>query len=86
MKNNRLLIRINRPVSQVFVFLLDHQNTPKWLDSIIKEQTNEWPVEVGTLYKNQDKNGNWSEYTVTELKENEMFVFTKKDGNYHVGN
>lgn len=84
MKNNRLVVKINKPSSEVFAFYIDPKNTPLWVDSIVAEQTNEWPIKVGTVYKNQNKTGEWSEYTVTNLKVGQLFELVSRDRNYHV--
>lgn len=84
MKNNKLVIQINKPSSEVFAFYVDPENTRLWVDSIIAEQTNEWPIKIGSTYRNQNKSGKYSEYTVTKLKENELYELVSKDGNYHV--
>lgn len=82
---NKLTIKIDKPVKEVWDFLLDPKNTPKWISAIAYEETNEWPPKVGTVYRNRTKiNGIWSNYIMTELKENEMFVFMQDDKNYHV--
>lgn len=84
MKDKKLTIQINKPVNEVFSFVLNHQNTPRWIDSIVAEETNELPAKRGTIYRNRGSNSNWSEYTISEFKENEMFIMTKSDDNYHV--
>lgn len=84
MKERKLIIQVNKPVHEVFAFTTNPENTPRWLDSITMEYTNEWPVKQGSIYRNQDRDENWSEYVVTEFKENEMFTFTKKGSSYHV--
>ena len=84
MKDKTLLIRVNKPAQEVFEFTLNPVNTPKWLDSVVKEEINESPVKKGTQYRNQNTQGVWGEYTMKEFKKNEMFEWTKSDNNYHV--
>ena len=79
-----LKIQINRPVSDVFAFTTDPKNTSLWVNSIVHEETNEWPVKKGTIYKNRNKAGEWSEYEVTSFELNKLFVFSLKGGSYHV--
>lgn len=84
MKDNKLIIQIDKPVHEVFAFTLNPANTPSWISSIVKEEVNEKPTKIGTIYRNQNKNGKWSEYTVTAYEKNKLFIFTLGDGNYSV--
>ena len=84
MKDNRLTIQINRPVSQVFEFTTNPKNTPLWIDGVASEETNEWPVKVGSIYRNKNKEGVWGEYEVTAFEKDKMFIFSQKNSTYHV--
>jgi len=84
MKENKIVVEIDKPAAEVYAFYINPLNTPKWIDSIKVEKTSEWPIRIGTIYRNQDINGAEMEYRVTDLKENELFELTSKDGGYHV--
>ena len=84
MKKNKLVIKINKPSKDVYGFYINPQNTPMWLDFIFKENVSEWPIKIGSIYKNQNIYGNWMQYTVVTLVENKIFELVSQDGNYHV--
>jgi uncharacterized protein YndB with AHSA1/START domain len=83
MKDKKLTIIINKPVNEVFSFTTNPDNTPKWIDSIVHEETNEEP-KLGTIYKNQNQQGNWAEYQMTEYDKDKTFTMSQIGSNYHV--
>jgi len=83
MKKNKLIIEINRPIDKVFEFTITPPNSAKWIPGVVREETNEWPIRVGTVYKLTDKDGKSSEVIVKTIKENEMVEWITKDKNYH---
>jgi len=84
MNNNKLIIKIHRSSSDIFSFLTNPQNTPLWIDSIVAEETSEWPVKLGTIYKNRGADCAWSEYEITSWEPNKSFVLSERGGTYHV--
>lgn len=85
MKENKLTITINKPITDVFEFTINPDKTPEWINSIVSEQTNEWPPRVGTIYKNKGPSGPWATYVVTKYEDSKEFELNKQDGStYHV--
>lgn len=84
MKDNRLTIKIEKPSDEVFAYYTNPKNTPLWWSAVSVEETSEWPIKIGTTYRSHSGDGNWSEFTVTDLEENKVFELTSKDGDYHV--
>ena len=83
MKTNQLTIHINKPVNQVFAFTITPPNSTKWIPNIIKEETDQWPIRVGTVYKLQDKSGSYSQVTVVSIEENQHIEWISADHIYH---
>jgi hypothetical protein len=83
-KQNRISIEIEKPVEQVYEYTINPINTPKWIEHLEVEETNEYPVKLGTIYRNHGASQVWDEYVVTNFKQNEIFELTSKDGTYHV--
>lgn len=81
---NILKITINKPIEEVFEFTTNPGNTHKWVDFIETEETSEWPLKVGTIYRNKGSSGEWSEFELVELEPNKLFTLQKKDGSYSV--
>lgn len=84
MKDKKLSIVINKPVNEVFEFTTNPANTPKWIDGIVVEETNEMPPKLGTIYRNKGQSGNWNEYEMTEFEKDKTFTLSRLNGNYHV--
>jgi len=83
MKKNRLTIHIKRPIQDVFQFTTTPPNSIKWIPGVIKEETTEWPVRMGTVYKLTDNSGKISNVTVSALLDNEYIEWISEDHNYH---
>jgi uncharacterized protein YndB with AHSA1/START domain len=84
MKDKRLTIIINKPVSGVFEFTTNPENTSNWIDGIVLEETNETPPKLGTIYRNKGESGNWNEYEMTAFVKDRTFELSRINGNYHV--
>ena len=84
MKENNIIIIIDKPVKDVFEFTTNPKNTPFWIDSISEEVAEEYPPRIGTVYKNRSEGSVWSFYKVTEFKKDAVFMLSDLEGNYFV--
>src|ERR1700733_87886 len=84
MKSKKREVKINKPVAEVFAFVIDPANTPKWIDSIVEGKIDESPPKLGTIYKNRGKVGDWTEYEMTAFEKDKMFILTNHKDGYHV--
>jgi hypothetical protein len=73
MKTNKLNIRINKPISEVFDFTINPQNTPRWIDFIVEETIDSREIKLGTRYTNRDKDGKINLYELTKFENNKIF-------------
>lgn len=84
MKENKIVIEINSPVSKVFEFTINPESTHLWIENIVREEANESPIRVGTEYKNLNKQNKWTEYEVVQFYPNKIFEMKQKNDSYHV--
>ncbi|HUC89888.1 MAG TPA: NUDIX domain-containing protein [Patescibacteria group bacterium] len=84
MKDIKLTVTINRPVRQVFDFTINPENTPKWIDGVVKEQASETPAKLGTVYKSQGRDGSWRELKISGFEPGTVFTMDEKDSGIHV--
>lgn len=84
MSKKTLTVLVNKPIAEVFEASINPANIPLWISTMAEEQTNEWPVKLGTKYKNRGHTGGWTEYTVSKFKENELFELSEDGGAYQV--
>ena len=84
MKENKISIEIDKPIQEVFEFTTNPKNTPLWIDSIVSEQSDQWPIKIDTKYKNVGREGTWTEYLVVQIIVNKLFELKQVNGSYHV--
>lgn len=73
MKENKLTIKINKPVAEVFDFTINPANTPKWIDFIAEERVSGGEIKQGVRYVNVDTHGRMAMYDVATFDENKIF-------------
>jgi uncharacterized membrane protein len=69
-------VRVNRPVDEVFAFLSDFENIPKWNYYVLDvRQLSDSPIGIGTTY-HQVRKTDEQDYRVTEFEPNRAIAVT----------
>jgi len=84
MKTNKIKIIINKSVREVFDFTTDPGNTSFWIPSIREEEVDEYPLKIGTIYRNKGDSGEWDSYKVVEFEANKVFTLKSLSDSYYV--
>lgn len=85
MTENRIKILIKKPIEIVFEFTINPKNTSEWISHIAEEITSEYPIKVGTIYKNHAIGSDIRDsYTVIEYEESKIFHLYDENSGYHV--
>ncbi len=84
MKDVRLIVSINRSAQEVFLFTINPENTGRWIDGIAREEADIFPPQVGTKYRNWDKEGHMNEYVVTRYEPHTCFQLDALHQDYKV--
>jgi uncharacterized membrane protein len=73
-------IHINRPIEEVFTFLADFENLPKWNYFVLKvEKTSAGPIGIGTTYHQVRKTDEQS-FGITEFEPNRAMAVKTPPG------
>lgn len=84
MKSNKLTVKLNKPAGDVFAFVTNPKNSPKWMDFIVYEESSDYPPKVGTSYRNKDTDGQWYDYEVTAVEKDKLFELSQAEWGFHV--
>lgn len=84
MTSNKLTIRINKPISEVFSWTINPENTALWIDGMNKEEA-DLPIQVGSHYRNYwGAENKMNEYILTQFEENKLFQLESVSGTLKV--
>lgn len=84
MKRVATSVTINRSASEVFSFILDPTNMPKWAPGyLLGEWTSKYPIKLGSKQKRVTNFGGKdqeSTHEVSQYKKNKILAFIQKSG------